>query len=434
MRRIVAVLAALILLAVAGTIGFRQLASASVSPGQDGIVVPTARVARGSLTLTVHMQGDLRASRQMTLTAPAVGGSLRILTAVDTGTAVRKDEPILEFDPADQQYALEQAESELLEAEQEIIKRRAEIKAQDGEDQVALLTAQFDVRRATLDAALEPTLIAAAEMQIRQAAVREATRHLARLEQDISERSTTSKASLAVLEERRTRARLAAERARQNMLNLVIRAPMDGVVGLRENQDAAGGIFFGGMSLPAYRAGDTVSSGRVVADVFDVSSMEIRAQVNEQERANVAIGQTAQVDSDAVPGVALTATVSAVAGLGRNDSRGGPLRQFEVTLDLKNPDPRLRPGTSVRLVIQGQAIDNVLLLPRQALFEIDGKPMVLARIDGTAGFTARPVKVLHRTESRIAIEGIPEGTEVALIDPGAAPSPASPAPAGGKRP
>lgn len=182
---------------------------------------------------------------------------------------------------------------------------------------------------------------------------------------------------------------------------------------------------FSGMSLPAYRAGDNVFSGRPVVDVFDITTMEIRAQVNEQERANVAVGQTARVESDAVPGLTQSARVSAVSGLGRSDSRG-PLRLFEVTLDLKNPDARLRPGTSVRVLIEGNLVDNVLVLPRQALFEVDGKPAVFARAGDAAGFAPRTVKVLHRTESRVAIEGVDEGTEVALVDPTAAPKVAAP--------
>jgi hypothetical protein len=115
-----------------------------------------------------------------------------------------------------------------------------------------------------------------------------------------------------------------------------------------------------------------------------------------------------------------TAKVSSIAGLGRADSRAGPLRQFDVTLELRDPDPRLRPGSTVRLVVKGETVKNVLLLPRQALFEIDGKPHVYLRSGGEDSFSPKPIKVLHRTESQIAIEGIEEGAAVALVDPVAA--------------
>jgi hypothetical protein len=243
----------------------------------------------------------------------------------------------------------------------------------------------------------------------------------------------TNKASLAVLTERKMRSEMAATRARQNMDNLILRAPMDGVVSVRENFDAmmGGGVFFEGMSMPTYRTGDNTFGGRPVVDVFDVSSMEVRARVNEQERANVSPGQTARIESDAVPGAAVPATVATVSGLGRQDNRMGPLRQFDVTLELKQPDARLRPGTSVRVLVQGAVVDDVLLLPRQALFEVDGKPTVYVRTGGADAFARREIKVLHRTETEIAIGDLEVGAEVALVDPATALRLGG-APAGGK--
>ena len=121
-------------------------------PERGGSTTPTARVVKGPLKLTVHATGELRAGRTMTLVTPPVGGMLRIVHLVPTGVAVKKDEVIMEFDPADQQYQLEQAKSELAEAEQVIVKMKADATVQRSQDQVALLTARFDVRRAELDA------------------------------------------------------------------------------------------------------------------------------------------------------------------------------------------------------------------------------------------------------------------------------------------
>ena len=420
MRRLIIAAAVVVVLGVGGVAGYRAFGSQAGMAAAPSPVVPTATVTRGSLELTVNLTGELRATKQAMLTAPPVGGMLRILELTGTGFTVKKDDPVMEFDPADQQYALEQAESELQEAEQEIIKRRAEILAQEAGDKVAVLVAQYDVRRAALDAMLDKDLISANEFQIRQAELQEAKRNLTKLEQDVTARSVTSKASLSVLQERKARADLNATRARTNMSNLVLRAPMDGVVSVRENMDAAGGYFYEGMVIPPLRPGDTVYSGRPVVDVFDVSTLEVRARVNEQERANVSVGQVATIESDVLVSIKPTAKVSSIAGLGRADSRAGPLRQFDVTLELRDPDPRLRPGSTVRLVVKGETVKNVLLLPRQALFEIDGKPHVYLRSGGEDSFSPKQIKVLHRTESQIAIEGLEEGAAVALVDPVAA--------------
>ncbi len=407
-------LAALVVVAVGIGLGRRPMAAMA----ESAPAVPTARVTRGMLEVTVHLDGDLRASRQAAITAPTVGGALRILHLLDTGTTVSKGDVVLEFDPADQQYALEQAESQLREAEQQIIKGQADADVQAAQDQVTLLTAQFDVRRAELDAAVDEDLIPANDYQIRQVSLEEARKTLARTDQDVHSRQTTGRANLAVLREQRAKAQIAAERARQNIDDLVVRAPIDGVVSVRENRDASGGVFYSGMTLPPYRVGDVANPGRPVVDVFDVSRMEIRARVNEQDRGNLSVGQAVTVASDEVPGVPLRAHITAVSSLGRAVQLAGPLRLFDVTLELDRPDARLRPGTSVRVLATGPRIEDALILPRQAVFERDGKSVVFVRAGD--GFEPHEIRVLHRTEARVGIDGVDEGTDVALIQPGEA--------------
>jgi HlyD family secretion protein len=419
-RRLLLLAAGLAVVAAAGVYGYQWLGRSSALAAAPAQVVPTGHVTRGALTLTVYLQGELRATKQTMMTAPPTGAALRILTLAETGTVVAKDDPVMEFDPADQQYELEKSESELLEAEQELIKRRAEIKAQEAGDKVALMGAEFDVRRRALDATVDADLVSANDYRIRQAELQQAQGDFDRLKRDLASRELTNKASLAVLEEKKNRSSMAAARARLAMDNLVLRAPNDGVVNVRENTDSMMFGYYDGMTLQSLRAGDTVSSGRPVIDIYDMSTMEVRARVNEQERANVAIGQTARIETDSVPGLTPTAKVTAVAGMGRPDSRSGPLRQFDVTLEMTNPDPRLRPGTTVRVLVDGGTVNNLLLVPRQALFETDGKPTVYVRAAGAEAFVPRQVKVLHRTESQVAVEGIDEGTAVALVDPVAA--------------
>ena len=48
--------------------------------------VPTARVVRGNLELNVHATGELRAGRTVSLITPPVGGMLRIVSMVATGS------------------------------------------------------------------------------------------------------------------------------------------------------------------------------------------------------------------------------------------------------------------------------------------------------------------------------------------------------------
>lgn len=413
-RRVLIGLAVLVILGGAAALALRVTRSTVSAMADAGPTVPTTRVVREALDLAIHMTGELRSSAQQAITAPPVGGSLRILSLVDSGSTVKTGDVLLSFDPADQRYALEQAQSELQEAEQNILKRRADIGAQNASDQVALLTARFNVRRAELDAAVDRDLIPANDYQIRQVSLQEARRALEQTEQDVKARATVNTAGLSVLEETRMKAQVAAERARQNMEMLEIKAPIDGVVSVRDNMDSTT-VFFSGMTLPAYRVGDLVNPGRPVLDLFNVSNMEIRSNVNELDRVNLSVGQPVTVSSDSIAGLELPATVRAISGLGQAQRLRGPLRRFDVTIALDRADPRLHPGTSVVLTVKGPRVDEALVVPRQAVFERDGKTWLYVRTGER--FEPREVKVLHRGESRAAVEGVDAGAEVALIRP-----------------
>jgi HlyD family secretion protein len=402
-------------------LGGLAAASTALKTGPVGTVrrAPTARVERGALKLDVQTIGAFRAARMVPLSAPSAGGGLRLVHLTETGTAVRAGDVVMEFDPAEQQYALDQALSELAEAEQQVVRRRADIDARIAQDEVTLLNARYRVRRADLDCKTPERLLSANEFQKRRLTLEEMKRRLAQTEHDVVSNRTTLGAALAVVEQARNRSRINADRARQIIDSLVVRAPIDGLVLVRENRDATGGVFYSGMSLPEYRAGDTVWSGRVIADVSDTSDLEITVRVNEQDRAGLVVGQAAAVDADGLPGHAFGARISALSGVAlRSRDQQGPLRQFEVTLRLDAPEPRLRPGTTARVLISGPEVRGVLTVPRQAVYREGGKSVVYVRAGDR--FEAREVKVTHQSASRTAIEGVPERTDVALVKPGGA--------------
>ena len=295
---------------------------------------------------------------------------------------------------------------------------------------MALLTARFDVRRAELDASGNE-FVSAIDAQKNVLSLEEAKRRLAQLEQDVKSRGLTSQAGLAVAEERRNKAQLTMQRNQQTIDSLVMKAPIDGVIALKQNQEAAGGFFFTGMVLPEYREGDSVWPGRAVLDVIEAGKMELRAKVDENDRANLTTSQPARVEVDALPGTKFDARVGQPSQLASRASffeTASINRQFDVTFQFDTPDPRLKAGSSARVLIEGKEIPDALHVPRQAVFLKNGKNHVFVKIGER--FEQREIKLVQRTESRAVITGLSEGTEVALIDPTAAARPASSGAAG----
>ena len=377
--------------------------------------IPTTRVQRGALELDINTVGDLRTPHSAMLVAPSVNGGLQIVDLLPTGAAVKAGDVVVEFDPSEQEYNLEVNRSQMLEAEQQIVKARADASVKEAEEKVALLKARFDVRRAELDVQRNE-LVSQIDARKNLLVLEQARRHLTQLEQDASSRAASSASGIALLEEKRRSAQLAMQQAQNSIDSMKLKAPIGGLVSIKDNMDANGGMLFWGQSLPEYREGDVVYSGRFVAEVLDVDQMEVVAKVFESDRANLNEGQEAEIHMDAQPQTSLSARVKAIAGMAsRRDFGSDTVRRFDVTFDLLNHPARMRPGTSAQILIHGHQMKDQLYLPSQCLFEKDGKMIVYVKRNGK--FEATEVKVKFRTENRVSLENLPEGSEVALVDP-----------------
>jgi len=354
--------------ATAGAWAIRGIAPASAR------TIPTARVRRGHVQVTVYTNGDLRAARSAQLTVPPMGGQLQIVKLAAAGDAVKSGEVVVEFDPAEQEFNLEQARFDLRLAEQDMSKDAAQAAVQAAEDQVALLHARYDVRRAEL-ATQGNELVSDIQAKQNVLLLSEARQRLAQLEADVTTHGATGQASADGLREKRNKAQLAVQIAERNIDSLTVRAPFDGFVTVRTNYQAFGGIIFSGAAMPDFRVGDSTFAGQSIADVIDTSRVEVTAKLSEQDRASVSAGEAVDVAVDALPDAALHGTVRTVSGVASRGIFDAGTRQFDMTFDVGGR-LSVRPGVSAAIAIAGPAFDNVLYVPRTAVFDIAGKPPV----------------------------------------------------------
>ncbi|HET6844878.1 MAG TPA: HlyD family efflux transporter periplasmic adaptor subunit [Candidatus Angelobacter sp.] len=380
-----------------------------------GKTIPTTRVQKGTLELDINTLAELHPTHSATLVAPSVNGTLQIVHLLRTGTAVKAGDVVVEFDPSEQEFNLEQSRSQLAEAEQEIKKSKADAAVKTAEDKVAYLKAKFDVRRGELEVGRNE-LVSEIDARKNLLNLEEARRRLAQLEQDVTSRTASSAAALALLEQKRQTALLGMKQAQHNMDLIKVKSPIDGLVSVKDNTDAAGGVIFTGITFPEYHEGDLVFTGRFLAEVLDTSQMEAVAKVFENDRSSVSIGQTAEIRMDAEPEAVFPARVKTIAGMAsRRDFGSDSVRRFDVTFDLLSHTAEMRPGTSAQVLIRGAQIKDQLYIPSQCVFDKDGRLVVYVKHGDK--FEAAEANIKFRTETRVAIENLPEGTEVALVNP-----------------
>jgi multidrug efflux pump subunit AcrA (membrane-fusion protein) len=271
------------------------------------------------------------------------------------------------------------------------------------------------VRRAELEVS-KNELVSTIDAQKNLLALDEAKRALTQLQEDIQSHSASNQAALAISEEKRHKARLSMEQAEQNIKNMHITAPIDGLVVIHGNRDSTGGFFMDGMTLPDYHVGDQANPGSSIAEVIDISRLEVSAQVGETDRINLKPEQAVEMKIDALPGETFLGKVQTVGGAtSREFWDDNSQRKFDVAVRLDSTDPRLRPGFAVRLSILGDNLSRAVSIPGGAIFDHDGKKVVYCKRN--RGFEMQEVKVRAVSEGRAVLNGLSPGTVVALVNP-----------------
>jgi multidrug efflux pump subunit AcrA (membrane-fusion protein) len=396
-------------LAVSGATAWYGLRAWRNITGTKETAIPTAKVLRGDVTLTVTARGALRGGNSEQLTAPLTGGLDMHLTSLkESGTEVKAGEVVAEFDTTEQEYKLKEAEADLAEAEQHLVQARAQRDAQNEEDRYALLKAQTDVKLAELDVRKNPLLppLTARENTLALDAAKD---HLTQLERNLANRKTTNDASIAIQEAGRSKAESQAKTARENIEAMTLRAHRSGYVSVKQN--TGGNILFFGMALPVFQVGDLVRPGMAVAEIPDLSNWEVGANIGELDRGHLSMGQKVEIKVVALPGHPYKGHVKEIGG-----TSGAPWdRHFECVMALDDPTGELRPGMSANIVITTDRMKGVLSLPAQALFESDGRTFIY--VQTPEGFRAKDVTLVRRNEMRVVLTGIQEGQLVAMANP-----------------
>ncbi|MCS7314407.1 MAG: efflux RND transporter periplasmic adaptor subunit [Bryobacterales bacterium] len=307
---------------------FRQMPERQVQ-------VPTAVVRKGDVVIRTFARGELRAVRQATLVAPNLFGTVQITRLAPLGAFAKEKDLIVEFDDSEVRSRLEERELELQQIEEQIKKAQAELAIRNNQDQVDLLRARYSVRLAELEVR-RAELKSAIDAKKDLLTLEEARRRLKQLESDIKSRLEQAEAEIAVLRERRNRALLEVRRERQRLMQVKLLAPISGLVAIRQSRPM--GMYFPGMQLPDYREGDQVFPGTPVADVLDLSEMELVAKVNEIDRANLHEGQEAVIRLDAIPDKVFHGRIKSMSGTASaNVWAGDPTKRFDVvfSVDMK---------------------------------------------------------------------------------------------------
>ncbi|WP_208004802.1 efflux RND transporter periplasmic adaptor subunit [Luteimonas terrae] len=151
---------------------------------------------------------------------------------------------------------------------------------------------------------------------------------------EVEERATQAATSLAEVEAQRA---LIAQKT--------IRAPFDGVLGIRK-----------------VNLGQYVSPGTAIVGLQQLDPIFVDFALPEQQLPLVREGATLQAVVDALPGERFEGTITAI-----EPSVDAGTRNFMVQATLSNPDGKLRPGAFARVGLAVGGEQNVVVIPQTAV-------------------------------------------------------------------
>jgi HlyD family secretion protein len=396
---------------VAGITAFGALAVVCAAVWIVGIGarpdVPMLRVTKAPFQRLVAAEGNLEAVEATPVTAPIEAqGQLKVAWLVPDGSPVRKGDVVVRFDPSEMERSLRDGQSDQTSTESRITGLRADT---DGA-----------IRNLERDAALAREELADAdryrvddpEVFSRQEIIRSeidrtlATKRIETSDTVRSIRQEVADVDLALLDIERRKAGIAIDRASKGLEALEIKAPHDGI--LVYKRDWRGDIT---------KVGDTVWPGEPVAEIPELTTMQARVYVLEADAGGLTPGLSAQVVIEAHPEKTYGAKIKKVDTLAKRRTGWIPVQYFGTTLGLDATDTAvMKPGQRVRATLVLDARPDALSIPRNAVFEKDGKKIVYRRAGGA--FTPVDVTLGPAAVGRVVVEtGLADGDEIALRDP-----------------
>ncbi len=382
-----------------GTYGCdRNEAEEAVDENERALVVPVKvkSVPRKDFITYIEATGRLRARDDVVVKSEVSGVLVEVL--LDEGDIVKRGQILARVDEESYRYKLEEARAALSFAQADLRKMKQLVRPQE-----------LEARKASLESA--------------RAAYQKAVKDWERiqrlyLQQVISKEIYDHNRSLmevaeANLKEAQENYKLAVEGAREEdiQMSLARVKQAEAKVGLADKKLRDCRItspFAGRVARMLVEEGETIVPGTPVANVVNVSRLEVEVGVVQEDVVHLREGDPVSIFVNVYPRREFAGTIT-YAGIKADESGGS----FPVIIELKNIDSALRPSRIATIRIAGQTVAGALVGPRDAVLERRNEFLVFTVLDGVA--RRRQVVLGAMQDQEVVVEkGLEEGEMVVV--------------------
>jgi HlyD family secretion protein len=359
-----------------------------------GVALPTAKVERGDVRITLTESGELRAAQQTTVSA---ANDKQITWLVPEGARVKKGDLLVRFEAGKYVLAKSTAESMLAVARADLAKALSEREARRSTEQKARLDYE------SLPELAKKGYINHNELEAARLAYEE-----------VRAANLAFDAAVAAARANVDRASQEVAVQQEKLDEGTVYAPCDGVVVYATSGEPANPVKISIGMIPF--------EGQALLYLPDTSSMIVDAEISEFDLGKVQPGNRAELRLDAYPDARFTGEVVAVGALARQKisritGKATGVKVFDVQVKVLEDDERLKPGLSTTVDFLVSEHAGALYVPLAAVF-LDELDRTVAWVKNGRGAEERVVELGGSTD-RIAIvtKGLAEGDEVLLVAP-----------------
>ncbi|HUG10235.1 MAG TPA: efflux RND transporter periplasmic adaptor subunit [Opitutaceae bacterium] len=292
--------------------------------GEKATSVTTEKSIRKTVTQVVSATGRIQPEVEVKISAE-VSGEIIDLPVVE-GQEVKRGDLITKLKPDFYAAQVEQQQATVASARARVVQNEAQAEK-----------AGFDF--AQIDSLFTKGLISETEFNASRSANRVAAANL--------------EAARAEIE----RAEGSLRQAQDQLSKTSVYAPMDGTISVLNSK------------LGERVVATAQFTGTEILRVADLSTMEVRVNVNENDVINVKVGDSAAIRVDAFQDRAFTGEVREIANSAKTSGQGSQdeVTNFEVRIRVLDKEGRLRPGMSATADIKTKTVENVVAVPIQSV-------------------------------------------------------------------
>jgi len=394
------------------------IAAGTILHSQAGIVkVATGKVVRQDLVSSVSGTGQIKPKTYVNIGATSFGRITHLY--VKEGDHVKKGDIVARVESVQPEATVDAQQATIASSKTDITSYVAAEKTAEAniaQAQADLEQKKFDFDRA--EALYKEQLIAKQDFDAKKAAYDVSAATVAQRVAALDQARAQTASQRAHLDQA-----MASQRANFDALDKTIsRAPFDGLV----------------TNVPV-REGETVvvgiqnAEGSTLMTLADMSVITAEVKVDETDIVNIALGQSADVSVDALPGKIFKGHVTEVGdqallrttGVATSQSTTGTeeAKDFKVVVTLDQVTDDLRPGLSCTAKITTAHKPDTLTIPIQALVERDpvaedtlfkahGKAATSAGPAGKPATLVQGVYLLVMDDGRRRVRFVPVNTGV----------------------